>query len=659
MSSVLEEARRALASRYKITSELGAGHLATVFLAQDLADGRQYAIKVFPPELSSSIDRERFFVRIQAAARLAHPNIVPIVDAGELDGFLYYTMPFVEGESLRQRLDRDGRLPISDAISITREVADALAYAHLFGVTHKDVKPENILLRDGHAIVIDFDFARGLEKQSEWKTRTGMVMGTLAYTSPEQLSALPIDGRSDVFSLACVSYEMLAGESPFVAPSPPAIWRRVLHDAPTPLSERRTSVPAELQHAIMRALEKAPTDRLDASQFRDAILETDTTQYGLAGEPTKLAPSAADIPRYFPAPSPRAPSREERLEPIGQETTKRPDDDPYMYRVWFGTNRQRARNTPTEYDGGKSCFTRSRDRETHVGWCDVRVPRSHKIGSLGSPLWRRIVSGRDDRLAIELIRILTPADYWQQLAAQLRDSDPTRRRATVFLHGYNVGFAEAARRAAQIGFDLQVPGPMCFFAWPSKARLFGYAADAASVEASEPAITDYLATLSSLNGVSRVDVIAHSMGNRGLLRAIQRILANAESAGRVKFGHFILAAPDVDCAVFKDLAALYNRLAQRTTLYISDRDKALWLSRFLYRNPRAGFAPPVTVVDGIDTVHVSNVDLTLLGHGYVAEAREVLHDMHALLVHGAEPSARMGLRPNRTSDGRTYWVIGR
>src|SRR6185503_3717626 len=194
--------------------------MATVFVAEDLKHGRRVAIKVLSPELSASVDADRFKREIQIAARLSHPHILPIFDSGDANGLLYYTMPFVEGESLRKRLDREMQLSIEDALTITAEVADALSYAHSFGVVHRDIKPENVLLHGGHAVVSDFGIARVIQDAGGEKlTKTGTSIGTAAYMSPEQFSGANVDGRSDMYSLACVVYEMLVGEVPFTGPN--------------------------------------------------------------------------------------------------------------------------------------------------------------------------------------------------------------------------------------------------------------------------------------------------------------------------------------------------------------------------------------------------------------------------------------------------------
>jgi len=273
-SVLLEELRAALREQYAVESEVGRGGMATVFLAEDLKHGRRVAIKVLSPELSSSIDSDRFKREIQIAARLSHPHILPVFDSGEANGLLYYVMPFVEGESLRGRLKRETQLPIDDAIGLACEVADALSYAHSFGVVHRDIKPENILLNGGHAVVADFGIARVIQDAGGEKlTQTGMSVGTAAYMSPEQFSGENIDGRSDLYSLACVLYEMLVGEVPFTGPNAIAIMARHTMELPPSIQIVRGTVPDELEGAIMHALEKVPADRFTTvAQFKEALL---------------------------------------------------------------------------------------------------------------------------------------------------------------------------------------------------------------------------------------------------------------------------------------------------------------------------------------------------------------------------------------------------
>jgi esterase/lipase superfamily enzyme len=255
--------------------------------------------------------------------------------------------------------------------------------------------------------------------------------------------------------------------------------------------------------------------------------------------------------------------------------------------------------------------------------------------------------------------VLAESDFWSNVQQALLERDPGERMALVFLHGFNVSFENAALRAAQIGFDLQVPGLTAFYSWPSKGRLSGYSADEASIDASEEYITDFLTHFALDSGAERVHLIAHSMGNRGLLRSVQRIVWQAQAKARVPFSQILLAAPDVDAQLFRELATAYQKLSQRTTLYVSSKDKALASSGIIHDHARAGYLPPVMVVPGIDTVEVSNIDLTFLGHGYYAEAREFLNDMHALLLHSDPPDRRMGLRGVKTDSGEQYWVIAR
>jgi esterase/lipase superfamily enzyme len=261
-------------------------------------------------------------------------------------------------------------------------------------------------------------------------------------------------------------------------------------------------------------------------------------------------------------------------------------------------------------------------------------------------------------LKSETIRILEREVFFARVKNALQESDRSSKEALVFIHGFNVSFEAAALRAAQIGFDLQVSGIMAFYSWPSQGQLIGYNADGASIEASEAYIAEFLISLAQQKEIEKIHIIAHSMGNRGLLRAMQRILSQAQATSKVTFGQVFLAAPDVDIDLFRSLANAYHQLAERTTLYISGKDKALASSGIIHNYPRLGFFPPVTVIDGIDTVEVSNIDLTFLGHGYFADARDLLHDIHRLLQDNTPPHERFGLRP-ASSGSQQYWIIGR
>jgi serine/threonine-protein kinase len=274
MPDLLERLKSALADRYAVESEIGRGGMATVFLAQDLKHDRQVAIKVLHPELAASVGAERFLKEIKIVAGLQHPHILPLYDSGEAAGLLYYVMPFAEGESLRQRLDRQGELAVEESVRITAEVADGLDYAHRQGVVHRDIKPGNILLAEGHATIADFGIARAIEvAKADRVTSTGLGVGTPLYASPEQATAQEtLDGRTDIYSLACVLYEMLAGEPPLTGSTPKMIQTRRLSETPTALHSLRDTVPPALDSVIGRALARVPADRYaTAAEFGQAL----------------------------------------------------------------------------------------------------------------------------------------------------------------------------------------------------------------------------------------------------------------------------------------------------------------------------------------------------------------------------------------------------
>src|SRR6266513_928791 len=273
------ELNAALPPHYIIDRELGRGGMALVYLARDTRHERFVALKTLRPEIAIALGRERFLREIKLAARLQHPNILPVYDSGDAGGTLYYVMPFVEGESLRDRLDHEPQLPVDDALHIAREVAEALAYAHDHDVVHRDIKPENIMLSGGHAIVADFGIARAVSAAGgDQLTQTGLAIGTPAYMPPEQASGSgQVDRRSDIYSLACVLYETLAGQPPFTGPTAQAIMARHSLDAVPRLKIVRDAIPDELEVVIERALEKVPADRYQTSgEFARALSAAST-----------------------------------------------------------------------------------------------------------------------------------------------------------------------------------------------------------------------------------------------------------------------------------------------------------------------------------------------------------------------------------------------
>ncbi len=277
----LERLRAGVAGRYAVEREIGRGGMATVYLAVDIRHERRVALKVLRPELSASLGADRFLREIKLAAQLQHPNILAVYDSGEVGGLLYYVMPFVEGESLRDKLNREKQLSLEDTLQIVREAADALGYAHSQGVVHRDIKPENILLMGGHALVADFGIARAVSVAGGAKlTETGMAVGTPYYMSPEQaMGGDEVDGRADIYSLGCVLYELLAGQPPFTGPTAMAILARHSLEAVPSLQIVRQSVPDAIEEVVMRALGKLPADRYRTmAELADALRGADISR---------------------------------------------------------------------------------------------------------------------------------------------------------------------------------------------------------------------------------------------------------------------------------------------------------------------------------------------------------------------------------------------
>ena len=288
----------ALADRYRVERELGQGGMATVYLAEDLRHRRKVAIKVVHPELSAVIGSERFLKEIELTANLQHPHILALFDSGSANGQLFYVMPFVEGESLRDRLVREKQLPIDVAVRLAKEVASALDYAHRHGVVHRDIKPENILLHDGSALVADFGIALAMQQAGGGRmTQTGMSLGTPSYMSPEQaMGEREIGPRSDVYALGAVTYEMLTGEAPFTGPTAQSIVAKVMTEEPASIILRRKTVPSIVEQAVLTALQKLPADRWgSAKEFSDALdgKGTESTRLMRPARPVHLGNSSA------------------------------------------------------------------------------------------------------------------------------------------------------------------------------------------------------------------------------------------------------------------------------------------------------------------------------------------------------------------------------
>ena len=269
MTALLDRLKTALSDRYTIEQELGSGGMATVYLAEDLKLHRKVALKVLRPELASALGPDRFLQEIDIAAKLNHPHILGLFDCGEADGFLYYVMPYVEGQSLRDKLAEEGELPIAEAVRILRDVVDALSHAHKHNVVHRDIKPDNVMLSGRHALVTDFGFAKALSEATRHRRRTseGLALGTPTYMSPEQAAADPhTDHRADIYALGVVAYELLTGRTPFVGTTQQELLAAHVKQTPDPVTTYRASVPPVLAELVMRCLEKKAADRWQAAE---------------------------------------------------------------------------------------------------------------------------------------------------------------------------------------------------------------------------------------------------------------------------------------------------------------------------------------------------------------------------------------------------------
>jgi esterase/lipase superfamily enzyme len=324
------------------------------------------------------------------------------------------------------------------------------------------------------------------------------------------------------------------------------------------------------------------------------------------------------------------------------------------YTVWYGTNRAWNAFSPTRYSNDFS-------EQISYGSCVVTIPKGHKFGSVGSPwyvrFFQRISAGTDDKLRLDGIRKDTPQNFF----AKLRMAHPnivSEGSGLIYIHGFNVSFAEAAIRAAQLGYDLQVSGPMIFYSWPSRGELgtTAYAADKESIAASEKFLADFLVTVAQNFDGRPMNILVHSMGNLGFIRTLNSAAIQAAKHNGIKFGQIFLAAPDIDQRLFGQLSAVYKEISNRTTLYVSKIDFALEASRAFSESDRVGYTPPITIVDGIDTIEVSDIDVDMLGHGYFASAEPILYDIAHLLRTDQPPGERLRLEA-RGDLTKRYWMF--
>jgi esterase/lipase superfamily enzyme len=330
----------------------------------------------------------------------------------------------------------------------------------------------------------------------------------------------------------------------------------------------------------------------------------------------------------------------------------------YEYAVWYCTSRQ-----PRE-DGKGFLDRRTPTPAIRYGKAMVEVPHSHQLGSIGSNVFKRLyqkLKGQpvDDPLVMKTLEPLEADIFWGMINASLSagGEDAEKESALIFIHGYRVGFESGILRAAQLGVDLKIPVTAAF-SWPSRNSLLGYAADESTIEAAAHPMKQFLIDFCRSVKTKRIHVIAHSMGNRGLLRSLHEITLAAQEKSDVKFCQIFLAAPDVDRETFSQLAKCYPTLSERTTLYISTKDRAIAASAGVHQFSRVGLKPPVTIVEGVDTVDVNEIDMSFVGHGYYAEAKPVLIDIHSLITKDNPPNKRFGITAISDEYGR-YWSLKR
>lgn len=320
--------------------------------------------------------------------------------------------------------------------------------------------------------------------------------------------------------------------------------------------------------------------------------------------------------------------------------------------IFYGTNRE-----PLDVDDHRKGYGNERAKKVHLGSCKVHVPKSHDRGDIKGSLWEKLVhldfSYGDVALKTKTIQPFETNAFWAKISNLLNPLEEEEKQALIFIHGFNNSFEDAAIRATQLSFDLGHKGVTAFFSWPSQAKPLGYISDEATIQYSEKYLTEFLTDFAQKSGAKRIHIIAHSMGNRALLESVNRM---SRDNPEIAFGQIILAAPDVDADVFEELAEVYPRISEQTTLYVSGKDKAVALSKWIHSHPRAGFTPPVCTVQSIDTVKVeTDVDLLELGHGYFAGHKSLLTDIHTMINFNLNAENREELVVQRVSDKHKYW----
>jgi len=321
-------------------------------------------------------------------------------------------------------------------------------------------------------------------------------------------------------------------------------------------------------------------------------------------------------------------------------------------KLFYGTNRE-----PYDISDISQGYGNERSPNIHLGVCEVHIPKSHNIGELSGSLWAKLIHFDFSYGKVELKKIqnLDSNSFWSEMSNLMNPLEEEEKQALIFIHGFNTSFEEASLRTAQLFVDLNHLGVASFFSWASQAKALSYLSDEATIQYTEKHLTEFLTDFSRNSGANRIHIIAHSMGNRALLEAINRIHKNSPE---IQFGQIILAAPDVDTDVFKELAEVYTFVSEQTTLYVSDKDKAVGISKWIHSHARAGFTPPVCVVQNINTIQVeSDVKILELGHGYFAGQEILLNDMHQLMKFNLNANHREYLLSQRVNKIDKYWKL--
>jgi esterase/lipase superfamily enzyme len=563
------------------------------------------------------------------------------------------------------------------------QVADGLSYVHRKGVVHRDIKPANVVVdiidNTPRAHIVDFGIA-GLQARPEARrpgqfqmikagrifqqtlhAADGAVIGTPAFMSPEQIVAPgSIDGRSDLYSLGVTLYVLLAGRYPV---SPREVLRALRigpHQAYQTIVGTRFSPPTQAAHhlakpesngvrkhaarivsqlgrdqskriddTVLKCLEKDPNDR-----FNDAGELSERLEWAFAARSIALAPFrhlgkvARRVVRFFVEPSPE----------------KRFDKD-HRTKLWFVTNRK-----PSLDDRGHTVFHSQESDSLTFGYSMVGIPSWRFLGRIRPRWWERLI-GRDE-YAVLHHSVMTQSDFVDEVKEL---AEPPG--VLLFIHGFNTTFDQAIIRCAQLQNDLKISGRVICYSWPSLGWPYGYGADAAIIEESEDSLVEVISVITRAAAFRFLHVLAHSMGNRGLLRAISKI-QDTQSPGLL--AQAILAAPDVAHGLFKKLSTAYPTRAKRCTLYASKHDRALMGSRYLHARGRAGYIPPIMLVDGIDTVDSSRIGFRLWGlnHSGFGDTREILTDISSLIRQDSPPEYRIGLeRQIDPETGKPFWVL--